>query len=69
MSIGSRIGRDESFRSEIPPPHWVSLILPESMIESSLGNKNGVDVELTVDEDDIPQEINVDTDLVVQLIE
>ena len=39
------------------------------MIESSLGNKNGVDVELTVDENDIPQEINVDTDLVVQLIE
>lgn len=69
LSIGSRIGQDESLRSEIPPPHWVSLILPESMIESSLGNKNGVDVELTVDEDDIPQEINVDTDLVVQLIE
>ena len=37
------------------------------MIESSLGNKNGV--ELAIDEDDIPQEINVDTDLVVQLIE
>ena len=39
------------------------------MIESSLGNKNGADVDLAVDEDDIPREINVDTDLVVQLIE
>jgi len=69
LSIGSRIGRDTSLRSGIPPPNWVSLIQSESMIESSLGNKNGSEVVLAVDEDDIPREINVDTDLVVQLIE
>ena len=66
LSIGSRIGRDASFRSDIPPPRWVSLIQSESMIKS---NGNGPEVELAVNEDDIPREINVDTDLVVQLIE
>ena len=69
LSIGSRIGRDASLRSGIPPPNWVSLIQSTSMVESSSGNKNGSEVELAVDEDDIPREINVDTDLVVQLIE
>ena len=69
LSIGSRIGRDASLRSGIPPPHWVSFLQSECTIESSLGNKNGADVDLAVDEDDIPREINVDTDLVVQLIE
>lgn len=69
MFIGSRIGRDASFRSGIPSPQWASLIQSESMIEVSLGNENGAEVELAIDEDDIPREINVDTDLVVQLIE
>jgi hypothetical protein len=69
LSIGSRIGRDASFRSGIPPPHWASHIQSESMIEVSFGNKEGPEVELAVDEDDIPRQINVDTDLVVQLIE
>ena len=71
LSIGSRIGRDESLSSGIPPPHWASLLQSESMIDSEvlLGNENRAEVEFTVDEDEIPREVNVDTDLVVQLIE
>lgn len=71
LSIGSHIGRDASLSSGIPPPHWASLLQSESMIDSEvlLGNENGAEVEFTVDEDEIPREVNVDTDLVVQLIE
>ena len=73
LSIGSRIGRDTSLSSGIPPPHWATLIESESMIDSdlevSLANENGVEVGLAVDEDEIPREINVDTGLIVQLIE
>ena len=69
LFIGSRIGRDTSFRSGIPPPHWASLIQSEFMIEDSLGQKNGAEVDLAIDDDDIPREINIDTEVVVQLIE
>ena len=69
LSIGSRIGRDASFRSGIPPPRWTSLVQSQSMIEDSLDNENGAEVELAVNEDDIPREINVNTDLIVELIE
>jgi hypothetical protein len=69
LTIGSRIGRNTSLSSGITPPHWASLIQSDPMIEVSLGNENGAELELSVDEDDIPREINVDTDLVVQLLD
>lgn len=71
LSIGSRIGRDTSLSVDVPFPDWASLI--DSTNVSSSGDSHtghdGGDVEITVDEDDIPREVNIDTELVVQLIE
>jgi hypothetical protein len=54
---------------DVPAPHWASLIGPMNIALSSDSYRDGKEVEVTVDEDDIPREVNVDTELVVQLIE
>ena len=69
LSIGSRIGRDTTLSVDVPAPHWASLIGPMNIALSSDSYRDGKEVEVTVDEDDIPREVNVDTELVVQLIE
>lgn len=72
LSIGSRIGRDTTLSAGVPLPHWASLIDLTDVSSSCDSNTDhivGGEVEIAVDEDDIPREVNVDTDLVVQLIE
>ena len=72
LSISSRIGRDTTLSMDVPVPHWASLIGPMNITLSSdscASHRDGEEVDITVDEDDIPREVNVDTELVVQLIE
>lgn len=72
LTIGSRIGRDTALSIDVPLPRWASLIQSTSTLPSGgdwtdYGNEE--EVMIAVDEDDIPRELNIDTDLVVQLIE
>ena len=74
LSIGSRIGRDTTLNADIPLPHWASLIDLTNVSslasgDCQTGHRDRGEVEIAVDEDDIPREVNVDTELVVQLIE
>jgi hypothetical protein len=69
LSIGSRIGRDTALSTDVPLPRWASLIQSTSATLSGGDQAGHNDGEAVVDEDDIPREVNIDTDLVVQLIE
>jgi hypothetical protein len=71
LSIGSRIGRDTTLNADVPLPHWASLIdlTNVSSGDWDTGHRDRGEVEIAIDEDDIPREVNVDTELVVQLIE
>jgi hypothetical protein len=72
LTIGSRIGRNTAHSIDIPLPRWASLIQSISTIPSGddwTDYGNGEEVGMVVDEDEIPREVNIDTDLVVQLIE
>jgi hypothetical protein len=69
LSIGSRVGRDTTITANVPQPHWVSLIRSVNVVGRRAGYKDGGESDITVDEDDIPREVNVDTDLVIQLVE
>jgi len=72
LSVGSRIGRDASLSVGVPLPHWASLIQSTNVVsvgDVHVDHGEGAEVEVAVDEDEIPRELNVDTDLVVQLIE
>jgi hypothetical protein len=56
----------------VPLPHWVSLVQSTSATSSGgdpTAHGDGEEVEIAINEDDIPREVNIDTDLVVQLIE
>ena len=77
LTIGSRIGCDTTLSAGVPLPHWASLIDLTNVTSTSdslsrtghgFGGEVATAVEV-VDEDDIPREVNVDTELVVQLIE
>jgi hypothetical protein len=67
LTIGSRIGRDTALSKDVPLPCWVSLIQSTSGTSDRTAHSDGEDV--VIDEDDIPRELNIDTDLVVQLME
>jgi hypothetical protein len=70
--LGHCIGRDTALSIDVPLPHWVTLIQSTSTIPSGgdwTDYSNGEEVGIAVDEDDIPREVNIDTDLVVQLME
>ena len=72
VSIGSRIGRNATLSVGVPLPHWASLIdlrNVSSSCDSDTDHRVGEEVEIAIDEDDIPREVNIDTELVVQLIE
>jgi hypothetical protein len=72
LFIGSHIGHDPTLRVDVPPPHWASLIGPTNVALSDgsrADRRDGGEAEVAIDEDDIPREVNVDTELVVQLIE
>jgi hypothetical protein len=69
LSIGSRVGRDTTLSADVPPPHWKSLIRSTNVVVYRTGYDDGGESEITIDEDDIPREVNVDTDLVIQLVE
>ena len=72
LSIGTRIGRDPTLSADVPLPQWASLIgltNEASSGDGNTGHRYRGEVEIAVDEDDIPREVNVDTELVVQLIE
>jgi len=72
LSIGSHIGRDATLHADVPPPHWASLIGPTNVALSGGSRadcRDGGEAEIAIDEDNIPREVNVDTELVVQLIE
>ncbi|KAF9486113.1 hypothetical protein BDN70DRAFT_235965 [Pholiota conissans] len=66
LSIGCRIGREPVSVEAIPPPSWVHLLRPSAfpcdIHPISERNRTG-------DEDDVPRELQVDTDVVVQLFE
>jgi hypothetical protein len=56
----------------VPLPHWASLIgLTNVVLDDGrcASHQDWGEVEITVDEDNIPCKVNVDTELVVQLIE
>jgi hypothetical protein len=72
LSIGSRIGRNTARSTNVPLPRWASLIqstiaMPSGGDRTGQGNREAE--EFANDEDDIPREVNIDTDLVVQLME
>ena len=70
LTIGSRIGRDAALSKDVPLPCWVSLI--QSTCATSSGcdcTGHGDRKDIAIDEDDIPRELNIDPDLVMQLIE
>jgi hypothetical protein len=72
LSIGSRIGRDTALSTDVPLPHWASLIQSTSATSSGsdhTGHWHDDGEAVGIDEDDIPREVNIDTDLVVQLME
>ena len=72
LTIGSRIGRDKALSIDVPLPRWASLIQSRSTIPSGgdwTDYSNREEVGIAIDEDDIPREVNIDTDLVVQLME
>ena len=72
LTIGSRIGHDTALSIDVPLPRWASLIPSISTLPSGgdwTDYGNGEEVMIAVDEDDIPWELNIDTDLVVQLME
>ena len=69
LSIGSHIGHDATLSADVLQPHWVFLIQSENVVGHHAGYKDGGKSEIAIDEDDIPCELNVDTDLVVQLVE
>ena len=72
LNIGSHIGRDTALSIDVPLPCWASLIQSTSTLPSG-GDwtyyGNGEEVMIAIDEDDIPRELNIDTDLIVQLME
>ena len=65
LFIGWRISRDTALSKGVPLPHWASLITSTSATSSG-GDLTAHGDE---DEDDIPREVNINTDLVVQLME
>ena len=65
LSIGSRVGRDTTLSANVPHPHWVFLIQSANVVGHHTGHEDGVEPEIAIDEDDIPREVNVDTDLVM----
>ena len=72
LFIGSRIGRDTALSRGVPQPHWASLITSTSATSSGgdlTGHGDGEEAGIAIDEDDIPREVNINTDLVVQLME
>ena len=65
LSIGLHIGRDATLSADVPQPHWVFLIQSANVVGHHAGYKDGGKSEIAIDEDDIPCELNVNTDLVV----
>lgn len=71
LSIGSRIGRDTRLRTNIPNPTWFVLLEDARLCDrkimqdtDSLGQEAGSD-----DEDEVPRELGVGTDTIVELLE
>ena len=61
---GSREGRDPNFNSGIPLPPWAGVLgLVEIVVEYDESERD------ELDDDTIPRELDVDTDLVIQLME
>lgn len=75
LSIGSRIGRDTALNRGVLLPYWASLIQSTSATSSGgesgdlTAHGDGEERAIGIDEDDIPRELDIDTDLVVQLME
>jgi hypothetical protein len=72
LSIGSRIGRDSTLSTDVPLPRWASLIQSKSATSSGgdrTVHSDREEMEIAIDEEDIPRELNIDTDLIVQLVE
>ena len=69
LSIGLHVGHDKTLSADVPQPQWMLLIRAANVVGHRAGHKDGGEPEIAVDEDDIPREVNVDTDLVIQLVE
>lgn len=61
LAIGTRLGHDPSVSADAPSPEWMSLLQP-GLLEAHSDR----DAE---DEDDVPRELDIDTDVIVQLYE
>lgn len=64
---GSREGHNPNLNNSIPLPQWVSILgLPQDNVKIY-----AIGTELPVDDDDepLPHELDVNTDLVIQLME
>lgn len=61
LLVGTRTGRDSSLRDGVPPPHWFNELLHGVIFESADGDDN--------DDDDVPRELAVNPDTIVELME
>ena len=62
LSFGTRTNRDRASNAGVPVPTWMGLLHPH-------GKRNASTVVDLEDSEDIPRELDVDTDLVVQFVE
>jgi len=70
LSFGCHLGRDPALRTDVPLPQWTSFLqsrdYPDVMMHEPIIEEEG---EMGHDDDDILWEVNVDTELVVQLMD
>jgi hypothetical protein len=70
LSLGCHLGRDPALRTDVPLPRWTLFLqsrdCPDVMMHEPIIEEEG---EMGNDDDDIPREVNVDTELVVQLMD
>jgi hypothetical protein len=63
---GSREGRDSDLNYGIPLPPWVGVL---GLVEVEVDGLGRESEDLDNDDDLLPRELDVDTDLVIQLME
>jgi hypothetical protein len=68
LSLGCHLGHDPALRTDVPLPQWTSFLqsrdCPDVMMHEPVIEEEG---EMGNDDDDILREVNIDTELVVQL--
>ena len=68
MFPGSREGRDPDLNSNVPLPPWVGVLgLVQVDVETDAAGE--LELDNLHDDDLLPHELDVDTDLVIQLME